>query len=67
MQVQQEVLFAGGYTPGPTITDTIDYNHCINRKCNVDFGDRVQQEHSVAGCSSQTRGIFGGGTGPWQI
>ena len=52
----------GGDTP--SYSNVIQYYTISSTGNSTDFGDRVQTQHSVTGCSSQTRGVFGGGDTP---
>jgi hypothetical protein len=55
-------LFGGGYT-APGNTNVIQYITISSTGNSLDFGDLTVPRRGVAGCSSNTRGIFGGGTG----
>ena len=58
-------LFAGGSTPGPTTGGTkqniIDYVTIATTANAINFGDLTSERRTLAGCSNETRGIFGGG------
>jgi hypothetical protein len=55
-------IFGGGYT-APGNTNVIQYITISSTGNSLDFGDLTVPRRGVAGCSSNTRGIFGGGTG----
>lgn len=58
-------VFAGGnIAPSPTKTNVIDYIYIPSLGNAVDFGDLSTTRDNLAGCSSATRGLFGGGSNP---
>lgn len=59
-------VFGGGETPN---TNTIDYVNIQSTGNAIDFGDLISSTttHMTAGCSSSTRGLFGGGRTPTLI
>jgi hypothetical protein len=50
-------LFGGG----DTTTNVIDYVTIATTGNAIDFGDLTVARQQLAGCSSETRGLFGGG------
>jgi len=56
-------VFATGSTTNSegTATNTVDYVTMASTGNAVDFGDLTRAEQYVPGCSSPTRGLFGGG------
>jgi hypothetical protein len=57
-------IFAGGYYETPTYTaiNTMDFVTIATTGQNSsDFGNLTRQRGAAAGCSSSTRGVFGGG------
>jgi len=56
-------LFGGGYSPGPTSYNIIDYVTIATLGNALDFGDLAQQttNNSIGACASSTRGVWGGG------
>ena len=44
-----------------TMTNTIDYVTIATAGDATDFGDLLETNHGVAGCSNDTRGVFSGG------
>ena len=54
-------VFGGGYT-APGNSNVIQYINISSTGNAIDFGDLTVPRRGVAGCSSNTRGIFGGGT-----
>jgi hypothetical protein len=59
-------LFAGGVNSTPTtiIYNTIDYVTISTAGNATDFGDLTVARRYISGCSSSTRGVFGGGQAP---
>jgi len=60
-------LFAGGNANIPltnTVFNTIDYITISTAGNATDFGDLTVARYYVSGCSSSTRGLFGGGITP---
>ena len=62
-------VFAAGYANAPTvpvaaIVNTIDYVTIASTGNAVDFGDTTVARSYIAGFSSPTRGVFGGGHTP---
>jgi len=59
-------IFGGGYTPLPaplgTNYNVMDYITIATTGNAIDFGDLTLARSGGDGCSSSTRGIFGGGT-----
>lgn len=55
-------LFGGGRTP--TYVNTIDYITISSTGNALDFGDLIQSRGLNAACSSNIRGVFGGGYQP---
>ncbi len=51
-------LFPGGNSP---YTSIIDYVEIATRGDSKDFGDITSSRSEIAGCSSSTRAVFGGG------
>ena len=57
-------LFGGGYNsgaPGGPAVNVIDYINIETTGNATDFGDLTVIRYSLGGCSSSTRGVFGGG------
>ena len=57
-------LFFGGFTPGPTTYNIIDYITISTTGNATDFGDISSTNRYGAACSSSTRGLYGGGYNP---
>ena len=55
-------LFGGGSTPTPV--NTITYILIQSSGRTIDFGDLTHARYDMMGCSSGTRGVFGGGRDP---
>jgi len=60
-------LFAGGYTPGGTSSDTIDFITIATTGNATDFGNLTTASRHMGGASSSVRGVFSGGNGPSNI
>ena len=56
-------IFGGGYGNTPTgFTNAINYITIATKGNTTDFGDFIQEaRNGLAACSSNTRGVFGGG------
>jgi len=56
-------ICAGGIidTPAPAYVDTIDYVTISSTGNSTDFGNLAVNRRILSGCSSSTRGLFGGG------
>ena len=57
-------LFGGG---GSTKVDTIEYINISSAGDAIDFGDLTSVKSGPFGCSSSTRGLFGGGYNPTRL
>ena len=57
-------VFAGGDTAVSADTNIIQYVTIQTKGDAIQFGDLGIRTSLMAGCSSQTRGLFGGGNGP---
>ena len=59
-------LFGGGYTNSPASSNTniIDYITISTTGNAIDFGDLSAARQDAHGTSSNTRGVFGGSSGP---
>ena len=59
-------VFGGGSSPtsSPAIVSNMDYIRIQSVGNAVDFGSLTVARQSLAGCSSSTRGVFGGGSSP---
>jgi len=55
------VVFGGG------LTNIIEYVTIASTGNATDFGDLIASQSNLAGCSSDTRGLFGGGSGPSNV
>jgi hypothetical protein len=55
------VVFGGG------LTNIIEYVTIASAGNATDFGDLIASQSNLAGCSSDTRGLFGGGSGPSNV
>ena len=53
-----------GVTITPSITNTINYITISTLGNAQDFGDLTSAGYGLSGCSSSTRGVFGGGYSP---
>jgi hypothetical protein len=57
-------VFGGGYAPGGRVSN-IDYINISSQGNAIQFGSLTTNIYDAGGCSSSTRGLFGGGnTGP---
>jgi hypothetical protein len=54
-------LFAGGVTTPEAMVNVIDYITIASTGNATDFGDLTVSRRGAGGCSSSTRGVFGGG------
>ena len=57
-------LIAGGSTPH---TDDIEYLQIQSQGTAIDFGNLTSSRFGLAGCASDTRGLFGGGATPTKL
>jgi hypothetical protein len=57
-------VWAGGIDSGGTRSNVIDYVTIASAGNATDFGDLTLARDSISGCSSTTRGVFGGGNTP---
>ena len=57
-------LFMGGFIPGPTTYDVVDYINVDSTGNAIDFGDFTAGTRFGAACSSSTRALYGGGVNP---
>ncbi len=57
-------IWAGGYSPTAPAqsVNVVDYVEIATLGDALDFGDLSDSVYSLSGCSSSTRGIFGGGS-----
>jgi len=55
-------VWAGGQKTGPAYSNTIDYVEIPTLGNATDFGDLTVARAGEYGCSSSTRGLFGGGS-----
>jgi len=61
-------LFAGGFSPvSPSTINSIEIITIATLGNSIKFGDLSQSRAGVMGCSSSTRGVFGGGTTPTYV
>jgi hypothetical protein len=57
-------LFAGGYVPGGSCTDQVDYITVDTLGNAQDFGNLVDARNGGGNCSDRTRAVYAGGRGP---
>ncbi len=57
-------LFAGGYVPGGSSTDQVDYITVETLGNAQDFGNLVDARNGGGNCSDRTRALHAGGRGP---
>ena len=60
---QTRGVFAGGYSPQPTIVDTINYVTIASTGNANDFGNLLEIWRGAGGCASPIRGLWCGGDG----
>jgi hypothetical protein len=58
------VFGGGGEDPSPASVNVVDYIDIQSQGNAIDFGDLSQSRGLSSSCSSNTRGIFGGGGSP---
>jgi hypothetical protein len=56
-------VFGGGYSP--SVSSTIDYINISSTGNAINFGVLTVSRGNLSSCSSNIRGVFGGGTGPY--
>ena len=57
-------LWGGGFYPGATNVNVIQYITIASTGNAVDYGDLTVARRGIGACSSSTRGVFGGGVDP---
>jgi hypothetical protein len=57
-------LWGGGFYPGATNVNIIQYITIASTGNAVDYGDLTVARRGIAACASSTRGLFGGGVDP---
>ena len=57
-------LFAGGYAPGSSCTDQVDYITVETLGNAQDFGNLVDARNGGGNCADRTRALYAGGRGP---
>lgn len=57
-------LWGGGFYPGATNVNVIQYITIASTGNAVDYGDLTVARRGPAACASSTRGLFGGGVSP---
>ena len=57
-------LWGGGFYPGATNVNIIQYITIASTGNAVDYGDLTVARRGIGACSSSTRGLFGGGVDP---
>ena len=60
-ELLQRGLFAGGLNASSVNVNVIDYVSIPTTGNATDFGDLTTARNQIVGCSSDTRGVFGGG------
>jgi hypothetical protein len=57
-------LWGGGFYPGATNVNVIQYITIASTGNAVDYGDLTVARRGIGACASSTRGLFGGGVSP---